>query len=471
MEKSKEHIDEIKCLQQRIQELESSMRAYGKTSLKEKDFLKSSFNYIQAIIDNMEDPIIVIKPDYKIAYTNKKAREMTDGADPVELGLTCHEVSHHSKTPCMGKDDPCPLRIILKTKSPTTMIHIHYDSEGNKKHVEIAASPILDNSGNVTHIIEACRNISYRKKMEGALRESEARYRSLFEQSIDAIFLIEAEGPGAGRILSANKAACKLHGYTPEEISKLNIRNLLTEVDASKVPERLERLLNGEKLTFEIMHRKKDGTIFPVDVSASLLLDGERKIILAVDRDVSVRKEAEMERLKLIEKLKHRSRTDGLTGILNRQYLDIRLNEEIRRAKRYGNPLSLIMLDIDNFKPINDTYGHLVGDKILITVSDIIKETIRDIDIAGRFGGDEFMIILPQTPIDVGTRVAERIRSKIEQFKIPLKKGGFISFTVSLGICQYHSKFKDMREFIANADKAMYSAKQNGLNRVCKAVV
>ena len=129
------------------------------------------------------------------------------------------------------------------------------------------------------------------------------------------------------------------------------------------------------------------------------------------------------------------------------------------------------MFDIDNFKEINDSYGHIVGDRILKNVADIVRETLRDTDIAGRFGGDEFILILVQTPIAVGVQVAERIREKIEQAKISVKKDKFINFTISIGICQHNNKLKNIEEFVATADKAVYKAKDSGQNKICVAKI
>ncbi|MEK6527481.1 MAG: sensor domain-containing diguanylate cyclase, partial [Nitrospirota bacterium] len=263
--------------------------------------------------------------------------------------------------------------------------------------------------------------------------------------------------------------ACRMHGYTKKELLGLNITELDDPDSAKKAPKRLKRILAGEIISFEVMHRKKDGTIFPVEVSASLMKLGGKKLILAIDRDISIRKKTEGERGRLIEELKRVSRIDGLTGLYNRQYLDKHLEEEIKRAKRYGNPLSVMMFDIDNFKKINDAHGHVIGDRVLQISAEVIRKTLRDTDIAGRFGGDEFLLILVQTNINVGKQVAERISSNIEKSRVHLKKNSFIRFSISTGICQYNNKIKNIGELISKTDKAMYMAKSSGHNQVCEA--
>ena len=189
--------------------------------------------------------------------------------------------------------------------------------------------------------------------------------------------------------------------------------------------------------------------------------NGNKKLVLATYRNIAKRKQAEEERDRLITELKLISRTDGLTGLLNRQYLDKRLGEEMLRAKRYGNPLTLIMFDIDYFKLINDTFGHITGDKILQKTSSIMKEELRNTDVAGRFGGDEFMIILVQTDITVGMQVAGRLTARIRQNRVKVNEYDTTSYSISTGICEYDDSMHSVEAFINRADMALYDAKRS----------
>jgi diguanylate cyclase (GGDEF)-like protein/PAS domain S-box-containing protein len=459
-------MEETEYLRQRVQELEMSLKIYQEESIRRRDMLETSRDYLQSIIDNIGDPILVIDTQYRVVLANKTLRVTAGNIDPAREGLYCYQVSRLSRMPCKGKKEPCPLKRILRTKAPVSITRRYTDDSGSKTFFDIVAAPILDQSGKIVHIVESCRNITERVEIEEALRESEVRYRSLFEQSSDAILIIQAEDTHTGKILSANRAAGLLHGYTEKELLNLYISDLYTPGSTENIQFQIKRILTGETLRFEAMHRKKDGTIFPVEASVSLMKTGNKKLILAIYRDISKRKEAEEERDRLIKKLEQMSQTDGLTGLFNRQHLDKRLSEEINRAKRYGHPLSLIIFDIDNFKQINDTYGHVAGDKILQKTSSIVRETLRDTDIAGRFGGDEFIVILTETKIDVGVQVAERIRAKIAQTLVPVKKNQSINFSVSIGISQYSRDFATPEEFIAKADKALYAAKQKRNNQI-----
>ncbi len=161
---------------------------------------------------------------------------------------------------------------------------------------------------------------------------------------------------------------------------------------------------------------------------------------------------------------------DALTGLNNRRQFEIRIKQEVSNSKRNNTPLCCMMLDVDYFKKVNDTYGHAAGDRVLKSVSEIISNEIREYDIACRYGGEEFFIILPQTKITEAASVAQRLRKVIEETKIDLKDTGndnnkHINVTVSIGVCEY-TETMETDSFVQTADKALYEAKENGRNRV-----
>jgi diguanylate cyclase (GGDEF)-like protein len=165
------------------------------------------------------------------------------------------------------------------------------------------------------------------------------------------------------------------------------------------------------------------------------------------------------------KKLVEMNMKDGLTGIFNRRYLDKRLEEEYQRARRYGRILSLIVLDIDYFKKVNDNYGHQCGDLILKNVADKIASSIRKTDCLGRYGGEEFCCILPETGLEVAQQVAERFRIMIQDMESILNDHT-VKITISLGIAQLAEGMASEKELFSRADEALYEAKRTGRNRV-----
>jgi two-component system cell cycle response regulator len=190
---------------------------------------------------------------------------------------------------------------------------------------------------------------------------------------------------------------------------------------------------------------------------------------------------AELERLQVIsnqaslalqnallhEELERLSVTDRLTELYNHGYFQQRLEEELGRAARFGHTMSLIMLDIDDFKDFNDTYGHPRGDRVLHMVSETIKANLREMDVAARYGGEEFVVVLPETDTEGAVLVAERIRAGVEGLQFATADGAEpVRKTISLGVATYPEHATTQSKFVEAADDAMYAAKHAGKNAV-----
>lgn len=171
-----------------------------------------------------------------------------------------------------------------------------------------------------------------------------------------------------------------------------------------------------------------------------------------------------------VDELTQQTRTDNLTGLFNQRHLLTTLQHEIERTKRSELATSLILLDIDHFKRVNDTYGHVDGDKALIHIANILRKTVRMLDIPCRYGGEEFAVVLPSTPILIAKQVAERVRQAIAETPVSLEHT-HLPITASLGVDTYLFRHRDTpEEFIARTDTQLYAAKHAGRNNVCSAV-
>ena len=154
--------------------------------------------------------------------------------------------------------------------------------------------------------------------------------------------------------------------------------------------------------------------------------------------------------------------TDSLTGLFVRRYFMVKFQEEFHRAERYSKILSVVMADIDRFKKINDTYGHTTGDRVLKIVANFFQKNVRDVDIISRYGGEEFVILLPEADKEEAYTVSERLRKKMSELEID----DLPKLSISLGISSYPEDGSDIEMLIKKADAAMYAAKQSGRNRV-----
>ncbi len=172
--------------------------------------------------------------------------------------------------------------------------------------------------------------------------------------------------------------------------------------------------------------------------------------LVLTQRDVTeqIKKEAQLERL---------ATTDMLTGLVNRSQFDVILKSELNRQHRYARPLSLIMLDIDYFKDINDSYGHDVGDQVLIELAHLLKRNLRKADCCARWGGEEFMLLAPETSLEQAVRLADKIRSAIKHTAFPLQN----SVTASFGVVEVHSS-ESVKSVMKRVDNALYLAKEKG---------
>jgi len=307
-------------------------------------------------------------------------------------------------------------------------------------------------------------NIKLKEQVE-LLSSQVDKYKKLFEVSADALSIIDLD---SGRFIECNQSAVRMHGVE-SEASFLSL--LPSDISPEKQPcggnsldlalERIEKSYTEGPQVFEWIHSRLDGSTFPCLVSLTALPIGEQKLVLAIGRDISQLKERTKELEVLNEKLLEITNTDYLTGLFNRKYLDEITHREISRANRYNSSLSCIFLDIDNFKKINDSLGHDIGDVIIIEISKILTTRARQSDTCVRWGGEEFCILLPCTDAIKAQEVAEGYRMLIESHTFPHVG----NITVSVGVAEYQHGEPDNSLFM-HVDKALYKAKHSGKNKV-----
>lgn len=348
--------------------------------------------------------------------------------------------------------------------------------DGSLYYESAIISVITDRDGVPTHYLAVKEDISERKRHEDDLRASEARYRSLFEQTHDAVFIMGLDG----KYLAANQRAADMLGYSMDEVLELSVAE--TSAEPVKTESVFTRLLAGEDIPlYERNFRKKDGQVFPAEVNLELVRakDGNPLHIQSVIRDISQRKQAEdtlkvanqelnlriIQVEKLQAELREQALRDALTGLYNRRYLNDALERELKRVQRENSVLSVITMDTDFFKHINDTYGHQVGDRVLVEIAGIIRKATRGSDFSCRYGGEEFLLVLPGAASASAEKRAEEIRQTCEEL-VMLEKGHELRLTISFGVATYPMHGHTSDEILIKADKALYQSKRTGRNRV-----
>lgn len=208
--------------------------------------------------------------------------------------------------------------------------------------------------------------------------------------------------------------------------------------------------------------RRGDGSLRYIQARARIYSDAAGKPVRLVGTNEDI-----TERRALLDKLELQANQDYLTGLSNRRHFMEQGEIELARVQRYGEALSAFMLDIDYFKNINDTYGHKAGDIVLQKLGQLLRETLRTVDIIGRIGGEEFAILLPETDLQEAAEIAERLREIVASSDVILEAGLPLHFTVSIGVATLTEKGINLDILLSLADKALYHAKENGRNRVC----
>ena len=224
---------------------------------------------------------------------------------------------------------------------------------------------------------------------------------------------------------------------------------------------------------FDLLRVREDTLmVFPLfvgdNLGAILAIEGASRPSYSRFRILVSQIALEFRKVELYEQVQQLSIIDGLTEVYLRRYLMERLEEEVDRAGRLGLTFSISMIDIDHFKDCNDKYGHLVGDVVLKKVSEKLKNSVREVDMVGRYGGEEFCIIFPETPKELALTVAERLRMAVASREIKAFDES-IGITISLGVATYPEDGKDVNTMIERADTALYRAKRKGRNAVCSA--
>jgi len=300
------------------------------------------------------------------------------------------------------------------------------------------------------------RDITARKAAEKALEESEAKYRELFDSMPVGFYTSTPEG----YFLDANPSFIRMLGY--ESLEELRSLFIPTDVYVSEGErEIIENKNRGDGFIDTVEKyrlKRKDGQIISVEDFSRYIKDCDGEVLFkqGLCRDITDRLKAEEELKRVNRELYVAATTDGATGLFNRKYFDEALKKEIDRSSRYRSPLSLAMIDLDNFKALNDTRGHQAGDRALREIALVIRENIRSSDTAARWGGDEFVL---STPVD-GERALALAR-KLRGLLLGLDHGGFGPVTCSIGVATYQDG-DDIDSLVKRADLALYRVKKLG---------
>lgn len=429
--------------------------------------LVQSEHKLNTILDSVEAFIYIKDDSYKYTYVNKKTSHYF--SKNIEEIIGCDDYSFFDQvTADQIRDND---RIVLEQGEKLTKEEVNTNLNGMITTAFLSTKiPLTRDDGTIFGICGISTDITERKRFECEIMESERKFRTLFDSTRDAVMLLDEKG-----FFECNRSTLEMfecpdfetfYTFHPAELSPSTQPSGGESMRLAN--EHIANAMKNGSEYFEWMHKRyKSGENFYAEVSLSAMQLGDRTVLQALVRDISRRKEDEA----MIHNLAY---YDPLTQLCNRRLFDEKIQHAIDVCKRSGEYCSVFFLDLDNFKPLNDRYGHDIGDLLLIETAARIKKSVRESDAVARFGGDEFVVLLEKLGSDESVAldnirfVSEKIRRTLSQTFVLNKNGQTIQHhcTVSIGAVLFNARHSCKEEIIKYADLSMYSAKEQGKNRI-----
>ncbi len=429
-----------------------------------KDEIEKATTPFKRLLDNAPAAVIATDNKGKVEYINKAFEEMT--------GYTKKELIGKKYAYNFYKGGKETAKKVIKAMRSTDYGGIGkvvgYEIDAVTRYDEYIPCLIYGNinyveekeTGSIGFLVDMRDRIKILKELE----KSRNKYKTLIESAGEGIYIRQDH-----QFKYFNKKFKEMLGYhDDEEIKSIPIYDVIDESAFKKCSMMYDKILNGEvvKAPYESIFKKKDGSRIFVEVNINPVIFEGKPAVQGFVRDITEKKLLENQLKEMNEKLLALSIQDELTGLYNYRYFRERIKEKFLESKRYNIPLSLLVIDIDDFKQVNDVYGHLAGDMILKGVAKILMRNVREVDIAARYGGEEFAILLTHVDIEkaksIGERILHDISSKEFLYDIHL-----IKITVSIGVSCFNKEFvKSEEDLIKFADEAMYFVKNSGKNNI-----
>lgn len=451
--------------------------------------LRESEARFRLLFENMLQGVVFQSPGGEITLANSAAERL--------LGLTLDQMQgrtsmdprwktiHEDGSDFPGQEHPAILAFRTGREVHNVIMGVFNPQAGKHRWISINAVPqFKEGEATPYRVFTTFEDVTDRKSTDEALKASEMRYRLLAENISDVIWILDTNEM---RFRYVSPSVERLRGYTVDEMLQQNISEVLTPASLQLFQEKytayMQEFLDGNTGFHidEVEQPCKDGsTVWTESTTNFRVNQGNSHLeVYGVSRDITERKlnerllmqanqqlQSHIKRIEqLSEKLQEQAIRDPLTGLHNRRYLDESLERELSRSKRENIPVSLLMIDIDHFKIVNDSHGHQVGDAFLEKIAELLKSNSRTSDIVCRFGGEEFILVMPGADEIAAWNHAEKIRQKCAAIRIPLADE-HLSITISIGAAIFPIHAKKAEDLIVKADKAMYESKRAGRNRV-----
>ncbi|MDQ1368246.1 MAG: hypothetical protein QOF20_599 [Acidimicrobiaceae bacterium] len=413
--------------------------------------LAASERELRLLLDNTTDLVVRCGLDGIIRYVSPSAYTL--------LGWRPEEVVGRPVIDFCHPDDVMPAVALaaVRTGETVTVTRRALRADGSFVWVESAARLVQDPSGDF-EIQSSARDVTLRRDANLALEGSERRWRVAFDSAPVPMAEVDLDGG----YLKVNNALCELFGYHEEDLVGASVRSICHGDEADEIGTLIKAMVAGEinHVSVERRFMHANGLAIWVAVSVAPVVGegGRVSHMLTHYLDITTRKHLELELENLVDH-------DPLTGLLNRRGFETELDRHVAQVARYGPVGALLVVDLDHFKQVNDTLGHLAGDELIASVADIFRATVRDTDIVARMGGDEFAVILPHASVDEAQIVAAKIVRSVRQHGTDLRGLDARHATASVGIAMFDDSALTGDDVLAHADRSMYQAKESGRDR------
>lgn len=444
------------------------------------DKLLNNAAFLQNIFDAMPTSVFIVDSDVRITNVNAAASRIFDmdrNAFVLKRGgevLNC--VNADNNIGGCGRSvhcSDCVLRNSVRKASEGRKVFREVTSmllkkDGREQEAHFMVTAVSIPYAGEDRILLTLEDITGLRKAEKALELTVTKLQNITSVLGEGVYVLDADG----RVTFMNPESERLLGWTQEELLGKNIHEIIhfqkadgTHIPASECPVLMSIRSNACYRVPEDVFTRKDGTVIPVSFVSTPIVDAGRVTgSVAAFHDITGRKQAQEALRKANELLEYRATTDILTKVYNRLKFNEVLAGEIQRAERHRTSLSVIMFDIDHFKRINDTYGHHAGDSVLVETAELITSHMRKYDSFARWGGEEFIILAPETGLDQAVQLAERLRTSMEGFNFSV--AGRV--TCSFGVAEMVTG-DGLDSLTRRVDEAMYKAKNSGRNKVVAA--
>ena len=423
---------------------------------------------LHAFLNAIPESALLIDENWTILAGNKTVAERVGRGQDDIIGMNALKLL---------PEDIAKKRAEMLTKALTSKQTVRFVDFRLGRYIENHIAPIVDEKGKVGRFAVLGIDVTDRIMAEEKIRMSEEKYRLLSESSSDFISVITGED----EVNYINEAGARLFGKDPKDVTGLPRRKAFPPEILYMQGEKFQKVFqDGREIASEEFFHHLGQTVWYSTIYVPLRVEsGKVELVMCIGRDITKIKQVEMEMRQvnteicnknnllkeMMEKLQGIAATDMLTGLASRRFIYERMEDEISRSKRNGNVFSLIITDIDDFKQINDVYGHLKGDNVLTKIGDIMQKNTRQHDIAARWGGEEFLIMLPETDLMGAYYFAEKLRATIQNTMFKANGDGVVSVTMTFGVVE-HRVDETIESCLHRADDLLYQGKRSGKNIV-----